>query len=143
MSKPITAEDKLHVQQHIKNGQEERIFHNQDVEALGVIAGKHDREKQAQEAAAKRFRERMAEHQRRYQEREEELRRQEEAWEAQRAENLKGLRKAIILAGFLCGIGGMHLVGAWRPDFAMVAGGVIILSGLLVIGGALTVYCRQ
>lgn len=143
MSKPITAEDKPHVQQFIKDGQEKVINDLADMEALGVIAGKHDREQKEREEAAQRIQKRMEEHQRRFQEKEEELRRQEEEWEAQRAEDRKGLRKAVMVAGVLCGIGGLHLIGAWRPDFAMVAGGVIILSGLAVIGTALVAYYRQ
>lgn len=138
MSNPITAEDKLHVQQFIKGGQEERIFHMADMEAIGVIDGKHDRERRAQEETQRRLREKFQDQQRRIQQQEESLRIQEEEHEAEMAENRKDFRKAVILAGILCGFGGMHLIEAWRPDFAMAVGGVLILCGIatLVISAA-------
>lgn len=143
MTGTIGVGAKQQIQQHLDQKKEERLFNMADLEAISVIDSKKDREQKGKEEAAQRFRKRMEEHQRRYEEREAELRRQEEAYQAQRAENLKGLRKAIMAAGALCGIGGLHLIGAWRPDFAMVAGGVIILSGLLIIGTALMAFYRQ
>lgn len=133
MSKPITAEDKPHVQQFIKDGQEERIFHNQDVEAMDVIAGKRDRERLAQEETQRRIHKKFETEQRRIQKREEDERIREEAALAEWEENRHGFRNAVIAAGILCGFGGLNLIDAWRPDFAVVAGGVLILAGIATI----------
>lgn len=143
MSKPITADDKEAVQQHIKNGQAERIFHNQDVEAMSVISGKHDRERKAKEDAQRRIREKFEAEQRRIQENEERERLEEEAYWAEQEENRKGFHKAVIIAAILCGFGGLNLIEAWRPDFAIVMGGVLIMLGIGTIVFSAAVLYRS
>lgn len=133
MSKPITAEDKPLVQQHIKDGQAERIFHEADMEAIGAVAGKHNRERKAREETQQRIHKKFEAEQRRLRQRDEELRIQEEAQQEELAEKRKDFCKAVIIAGILCGFGGLNLIFAWRPDFAIVAGGVLILMGIATI----------
>lgn len=139
----IGAEARRQVQNHLNQKKEERLHHKADMEAIGVIDRKHEAERKAKEDAQRRIHERFAAEQQRIQQQEEDLRLQEEAYWAERAENRKGLCKAVLVGGTMCGIGGLHLVGAWRPDIAMVTGGVIILSGLIGIAIALAAYFRQ
>lgn len=131
------------VQNHLNRKKEERLFHKADMEAIGVIDSKHEAERKAREEARRKIHERFAAEQRRIQQQEEDLRLQEEAYMAELAENRKGLYKAVTVAGFLCGIGSLHLIGAWRPDVAMVTGGLVILSGVSVIVVALAAYFRS
>lgn len=133
MTKPITAEDRPHVQQFIKDGQADRISHIQDMEAIGAVAGKHDRERKAREDAQRRVHEKFEAEKRRLRQRDEELRIQEEEYQAELAEKRRDFRKAVILAGILCGLGGLNLIFAWRPDLAIVAGGVLILASVTTI----------
>lgn len=139
MSEPITAEA---VRAHLTERKDTRLNHIADMEAISVIGSKHDRERKAQEEAQRRIHERFVAEQQRIQRQEEELRVQEEMQQAQWAENCKGFQKAVLLAGILCGFGGLNLVCAWRPDFAMVTGGVFVLAGITTIALAAAALYR-
>lgn len=133
MSKPITAEDQQHVRQFLDDNQEVRISHLQDMEAISVVDGKHDRERKAMEETKRRIHEKFEAEQKRIREQEAEQRLQEQEYELELAEKRKDFRWAVIIAGILCGLGGLSLVFAWRLDFAIVAGGVLILWGIATI----------
>lgn len=112
----------------------ESRFHREDKEVIGVIAGKHEAERQAQAEAQRRIHERFETERRRILQQEEDLRIQEEELEAEREACRKDLHKAAVLAAALGGMGGLFLIGAWRQDVAMITGGLFLLSSLTVIG---------
>lgn len=131
------------VQAGLDKRRAERAFNAADMEAIAAVAGKRDREQKAAEEASRRIREKFEAEQQRIQQREEDLRIQEEAYMEERAENRRSLQKAIMLAGAICGAGGLFLIGAWRPEVAITTGGVLELAGVAVIVIALAVYYRH
>lgn len=139
----MSIEARQTVQAGLDRRKQERLFNTADMEAIGAVAGKRDRERKAQEDAQRRIQEQFAAEQQRIQQREEDLRLQEEAYMEERAESRRGLYKAVLLAGAICGCGGLHLIGAWRPEVAIATGGVLELAGLAVIVIALAVYYRH
>lgn len=122
------------VQKGLDQRREALISHRQDMEAIGVIDSKHDRERQAHEETQRRIHERFEAEKQRIQKREEEQRVREEERMAARAECRRNLREAIPVSLGLCSLGALHILGVYNPDVALTAGGILVLSGLLYAG---------
>lgn len=128
----MSEEAKEIVQHGLDQRRENRLYRMADKEVIGVIDGKHDREARAAEEARRRTEEAKM----RIKIMNEEIAKRQEEYEAQQLENMKGLKKAFALAGCIVGAGLLHIVGAVRPAFAIVAGSVCGLCALTVIAAA-------
>lgn len=135
-------EAKLVVQRGLDQRREARRSHQQDMEVIGVIAGKHEAERQQAQEAARRVQERMEAQRFREEKAEAEERRQEAAHLAAREEGRQNLRSAIPVSLALCSLGALHIVGAFNPDVALTAGGLLALAGLLYAGLAIVSWRR-
>lgn len=131
------TEARQRVQNHLNQKKEERLSHKADMEAIGVIDRKHEAERRQAQAAARRIQEKMEAQRLREEEAEAEERRQEEAILAAREEGRRNLRGAMPVSLAMCSLGSLHIVGAYNPDVALTAGGLLVLAGLLYAGLAI------
>lgn len=137
-----STEAKRTVQLELDKRKEASLFHKEDKEVIGVIAGKHEAERQRAEAAAQRMQEKIEAQRRREEEQAEADRLREEQRQEARAECRKNLRNAIPASLALCSLGALHIVGVNNPDVALTAGGILVLSGLLYAGLAVFSWRR-
>lgn len=130
----ISEQDLRDLQARLDAKQEGRIFHQEDMEVIGVVEHKNLAQQQAAALAAQQLRNQNEARIRQIREMEEESIRMEEEAEAIEEECRQDMHQASVVSGVLFALGGLYLIGPKMPDVSFTAGGLLLLAAMTVFG---------
>lgn len=103
--------------------------HTEDMEVLGIIARKHDLQRQDREKAAKALSDQQ-----------EEIRRQETEAQEEWEEGRQDFHRAALIGGVTCAVGGLFIWGQLNSALGWTVGGIFVILGLIIVGIGLAVW---